>query len=118
DQAVTADGRPGDRDRLALAAGEAAHGRREVVERDADLGDAPGRLLDRRLAVDEPEGPEPQPYRLLAEDDVGGCAEVVAEGEVLEDRLDPELARAVGRHRRHALVAEPDLALVGLVQAR
>src|SRR5262249_23543202 len=107
--------RAGDRDRLALAAGEPARRRPVVVDADPDLVE-PALREPRRLApVEERDRPDPEPPRLVPEHDVRDRVEVVAQREVLVDGLDPERAGARRRERRQLLLSEPELATVGLV---
>ena len=75
-------------------------------------------LLPHGLIVKDLEDAEAPPHALAPEENVGADIEVLGEGEVLVDRLDP---RGEGVHRRldaGALPPYEDLALVGLVHAR
>jgi hypothetical protein len=49
---------------------------------------------------------------LTAEEDVGGDVERRGDGQLLVDRLDPDVARIPWRAKVNAVPVEPDLALV------
>ena len=67
----------------------------------------------------QPNGPSQRGARALAaREEVADRAGVVEQREVLEDRLDPQLAGVVRRVDPHRLAVEPDLAVVGLHDAR
>jgi hypothetical protein len=75
------------------------------------------RLLRHRRVVEDAEYAEAPPRPLAAEEDVGGDVEVLGEGQVLVDRLDP---LGEGVHRvldRDGLPVHEYLPLVGGVDA-
>ena len=103
-----------DGDGLALAAGERRDrlpDRRDRRHREA-LERRGGGVLHRRLVEDL------EPVGLAAEVHVLDDVEVVAEGEILVDDLDPEPRRVLRAVDVHLLALEDDLAAVGRVGAR
>ena len=104
----------GDRDRLALAAGE----RRDRLADRADRrdGEALHRLGRPLLHLGLLE-PLEDVVRLAAEVHVLDDVEVVAQREILVDDLDPELRRVLRAVDRDRLAVEEDLAAVGVVDA-
>ncbi len=104
-----------DRDRLALAAGEA----RDLLPRRADRrdGEAFHRLGRLRLHLGLPEPPD-HVVVLAAEVHVLDDVEVVAQREILVDDLDPERGGVLRAVDRDLLPLEEDLALVERVDAR
>ncbi len=81
----------GDRHRLTLAARHLAH---EVARSGLGLQllEELGRAVDHRLLVEHVERP-PALLELAAEEHVVGRGQVVGDGEVLVDHLDPDVAR-------------------------
>ena len=105
--------RPGDRDRLALAAGQRLHRRLEALEvRVQPAHDLACRGLHRRVV----EGPV-RVDELAAEEEVRRRVDVVGEGERLVDRLDPERLRVARVRDLNRLAVQEDLARVGPVRA-
>ena len=113
-----AEQRAGDRDLLALAAGERADLAAQARDRHRQVREQlAGLVLHPRLVELARDGAGAGRDLLAAEEEVGDDVEVVAEREVLVDGRDPERGRVLGLGDRDLLAAEADRAGVGGVDA-
>jgi hypothetical protein len=117
DHPMRSNGGSGDRDRLALAAGQPADAGVKVGQSRADRSETLPRQRPGLLLVREGERPDPEPDGFLPERDVRRSVQVVAQREILVDGLDPEPPSFVGRQALDLLFADPELTRVGVMQA-
>ena len=106
-------GRPAERDRLALAAGQLPDLGGERGDVDAQIAHHLARALEHLLAIDE----EAVADRLAAEIEVGRDVAHVDQREVLEHRRDAQLARRVRVGDPDRPAADLELAAVRLMNA-
>jgi len=102
--------RPGHRDRLALAPGQAGHWRAGVGQVDTQLGERGHRLAPHLRPVEDPQ--ERDEVELPAQVQVGRRVQVRGQGEVLIDRLDAVLPGVERAGQVHRLAADADFAAV------
>ena len=113
-----AEQRAGDRDLLALAAGERADLAAQAGDRHRQVGEQLARpVLHPRLVELARDRAGPGRDLLAPEEEVGDDVEVVAEGEVLVDGRDPQVGRVLRFGDRDLLAVEADRAGVGAVDA-
>ena len=104
--------RAGDRDDLALAAGQHPDLGLDRGHGDLVLLEEGPRLALHRLAVDEPAA-----SRELAEEHVGGDVEHLDQGQILEDGSHASAPGVGGTAERDAVAGDPDLTVVLVVDA-
>src|SRR6185437_13936525 len=104
--------RAGDRDDLALAAGEHPHLGLDRSHRHLVLLEEGPRLAVHRLAVDEPAA-----ARELAEEHIGGDVEHLDQGQILKYGGHASAPGVGGTAEHDAIAVDPDLTVVLVVDA-
>src|SRR6185369_10681598 len=108
-------GGAGDGNCLALSAGQTSYRCDHIVQLNAQFRDVLARFVHRALVVDEAERSEARAYRFPSQHHVGGGSQVVAKKKLLVNGLDAEFSGAPGVELPDLRLAEPDVALIGLI---